>query len=80
MVLHRKQHREEVVRLQQQLKSTSATSKGGAAEADRTKKDLEKTRQAPMYIAHLGGSLHCSPVNNLACTACLDHCLSKDSY
>ena len=51
MVLHRKQHREEVVRLQQQLKSTSATSKGGAAEADRTKKDLEKTRQAPCNAA-----------------------------
>ena len=43
----RKAHREEVVRLQQQLKSTAMTSKGGAVEADRFKKDLEKTRCRP---------------------------------
>ena len=43
----RKAHREEVVRLQQQLKSTAMTSKGGAVEADRFKKDLEKTRCPP---------------------------------
>ena len=42
----RKQHREEVVKLQQQLKSTSASTKGGAVEAERAKKDLEKTRWA----------------------------------
>lgn len=46
VMLCRKQHREELVRLQQQLKSSSASSKGGAVEAERTKKDLDKTRWA----------------------------------
>lgn len=32
------------MRLQQQLKSTSASSKGGVVEAERFKKELEKTR------------------------------------
>ena len=40
----RKQHREEIVKLQQQLKSTTASTKGGAAEAERSKKELEKLR------------------------------------
>lgn len=42
----RKQHREEVVKLQQLLKSTTASTKGGAAEAERSKKELEKLRYA----------------------------------
>ena len=40
----RKQHREEIVRLQQQLKSATASTKGGATEAERSKKELEKLR------------------------------------
>ena len=46
MICHRKQHREELVKLQQQLKSVSASGKGGAAEAERSKKELEKLRCA----------------------------------
>ena len=32
------------MRLQQQLKSTTATTKGGTAEAERMKKELDKTK------------------------------------
>ena len=41
----RKAHREEMIKVQQQLKSSSAASKGGAAEAEKTKKELEKLRE-----------------------------------
>lgn len=34
-----------MMRLQQQLKSSSAASKGGAVEADKAKKELEKLRE-----------------------------------
>ena len=46
------------MKLQQQLKSTAASGKGGAAEAERSKKELEKLRQdfprtLPHQILHL---------------------------
>lgn len=40
----RRQHKEEMVKLQQQLKSTTMSSKGGQQETDRAKKELDKTR------------------------------------
>jgi hypothetical protein len=42
----RRAHREEVTKLQQQLKTASMSSKGGQVESERLKKDLEKTRWA----------------------------------
>ena len=42
----RQKHREEVLRLKQELQALQSTSKGGQQTSDRTKKDLEKTRCA----------------------------------
>jgi hypothetical protein len=42
----RRAHREEITKLQQQLKTASMSSKGGQVESERLKKDLEKTRCA----------------------------------
>ena len=43
----RQKHREEVLRLKQELQALQSTSKGGQQATDRTKKDLEKTKCAP---------------------------------
>ena len=42
----RQKHREEVLKLRQELQAIQSTSKGGQQATDRTKKDLEKTRCA----------------------------------
>ena len=44
--MSRQKHREEVLKLRQELQSIQSTSKGGQQATDRTKKDLEKTRCA----------------------------------
>ncbi len=44
--MSRQKHREEVLRLKQELQALQSTSKGGQQATDRTKKDLEKTRCA----------------------------------
>lgn len=43
---HRQKHKEETLKLKQELASLQTTSKGGQQGLDRTKKDLEKTRCA----------------------------------
>jgi len=42
----RQKHREEVLKLKQELQALQSTSKGGQQATDRTKKELEKTRCA----------------------------------
>ncbi len=44
--MHRHKHREEVQRLKAELLSLQSSSKGGSQAADRSKKDLDKTRCA----------------------------------
>ena len=44
--MSRQKHREEVLKLKQELQALQSTSKGGQQATDRTKKDLEKTRRA----------------------------------
>ena len=41
----RRQHKQELMKLTQQLKSASVSSKGGEKESERLKKDLDKSRQ-----------------------------------
>ena len=42
--LRRQKHREETLKLKQELVSLQNTSKGGQQASDRTKKELEKTK------------------------------------
>ena len=42
--LCRQKHREETLKLKQELASLQSTSKGGQQASDRTRKELEKTR------------------------------------
>ena len=44
----RRQHKQELMKLTQQLKSASISTKGGEKESDRLKKDLDKSRQVNM--------------------------------
>lgn len=51
-MLDRRQHKEQIATLQQQLKSASHSSKGGEKESDRVKKELDKTRQEASALSH----------------------------
>ena len=42
--LRRQKHREETLKLKQELAALQSTSKGGLQASDRTKKELEKTK------------------------------------